>query len=118
MLGLRPNAFADDGASNGRAASYLTNAAGGVDVQVWYRLNLTPAGANDVFEGVAYQGLTRLVATEDQEKLGGIGDYSSVTGFTVMTYVADDKIWISIENDSAAADLPIRNANVAVQTIG
>ncbi len=108
---------ANDGIQTGRAASYLAHATYSDTVRVWMRLNLTPAGANDVFEGACYNGLTKIPDTEDQLKLGGVGDYHSLNSFTAFEYTAGNKIWVSIMNNSASANLTIRNANIEVQSL-
>jgi hypothetical protein len=106
---------ADEGSKIVHAACYLTHSTFTGTVRVAYTMSATPATAGDVFEFEAYHGLTELVESESQIKLGSGGDYSCASSFCNFAYTAGGKVWVKVENIGAARNLTIRNANVSVQ---
>lgn len=111
---------ANDGASVGHAAGYLTStdlSATGVYL-VNITMNPTPATNNDAFEFEVYLDATEQLATEVQIKLGAAGtDFSVAHSQGIIEYTAGQKVWCKVENVTGAGDLTIRNANITVTRV-
>ena len=107
---------ADDGASTQHAASYLTNtnAASTGIYHIGYSTSATNATNNEVFEWALFQGTSELTNTEMQRKYATGGDYGSCSALGLVSYTAGNKIWLSVQNLTAANNITLRDCNVTM----
>jgi len=124
---IPPNTFviptvwvANEGAKTAEHGSHFISAsalsAGKYLIQ--YTMSITPAAANCRVEVTYYCNATQEIKSESRTKLGAIGDYQNVVGFSICDIATSDVISLAIRNVTDAGDFTIRDGNMTLIRIG
>ena len=124
---IPPNTFvidtvwvANEGAKTGEHGSHFISASAlsAGKYLILYSLSITPAAANCRVEATYYCNATQEIKSESRTKLGAIGDYQNVVGFSICDIATSDVISLAIRNVTDAGDFTIRDGNMTLIRIG
>ena len=67
------------------------------------------AGANNVFDFAVHVGATHINSTNIRRKFGGAGDVGAMSGVSIITITAGDKVSFMITNTSGSGNITMRD---------
>jgi hypothetical protein len=106
-------AYTSDQATDWAMGSYLLCGAGSDGV---YRasMNNTAFGSNpnEVFKFELNINLDAADNIASSRKFGGVSDYGAMGSAGLISLSEDDRVWMSVKNETSGADVTIRHSNV------